>query len=46
MVSKLLTFITGRLNPVISNLRTASINQATKQSSKQDDQTFISKSID
>ena len=36
MVSKLLTFITGRLNPRISNLRTASINQAIKQEKRPD----------
>ena len=45
MVSKLLTFITGRLNPgIIESTHgfNQSINQVTKQSSKEDDQTFIS----
>ena len=45
MVSKLLTFITGRLNPGIIESTCGfnqSSNQATKQSIKQDDQSFIS----
>ena len=41
MISKLLTFITGRLNPGIIE-STHSLNQ----SSKQDDQTCISSYID
>ena len=41
MVSKLLIFITGRLNPGIIEC-THGLKQSNKQSSKQDDQTFIS----
>ena len=45
MVSKLLTFITGRLNP--GNIdSTHGLKQSSNQLSKQDDQTFISIYID
>ena len=42
MVSKLLTFITGRLNPGIIIESKHGLNQSSKQASKATGQTFIS----